>query len=161
MPENSLRLGRVQIVQLLQDGGLAHIPDTAQVEYEVPRGGDYSGMTLQVDENEPDTWVRVHWPNEDTVYPEEPLEFTEQESRDACLDWLLSISAAVEKGCDNLPSAVLSVAASAANMLKDNTLGITPEMLRDTVRAVADHTDSSHMQMEVAIRKFKGDPDAK
>lgn len=42
---------------LLSKSGI-HIPDGVTVQFTVPRGGDYSGMTLDIDEENP---LTIRW----------------------------------------------------------------------------------------------------
>lgn len=56
----TLKLDRLEFHKLFNLAGIA-VPANATITIEIPRGGDYSGMTLDVDKSNP---VVIKWKEE-------------------------------------------------------------------------------------------------
>lgn len=138
-----IHLTRKDLVKILQEGGLTSLPDDAVLTTSAGSTllDGLGGVKLIVEYAEP---------------KEVPIPaMTEHDSRQASLQWLLMLIEEVELRCKNVTSAALTVASSTAGMLAENEFSVTPEMLRETVRAVADHTGTNRMSMEVYLDEFK------
>ena len=48
--KHSAFVGRQEFVRLLREAGYAGVPDDAKITMQVPGGGDYSNMTLDIDD---------------------------------------------------------------------------------------------------------------
>ena len=53
----TLELTREDIVKMLLDSGRIELDATVRVQITIPRGGDYSGMTLEIDRSMPLTII--------------------------------------------------------------------------------------------------------